>query len=97
MTRHGRWCWQSIVALIAVTLGMGLSRSADAQNYKVIAPRIDGAQYKILSGQVAAILRNAAAPSAAELKQLDDFFKGAHYPLMTNVDPAALGQLATKR
>ncbi len=97
MTRHGRWCWQSIVTLIAVIFGVSMTRAVDAQDFKVIPPRIDGAQYKVLSGQVATILRDPAAPGAAQLKQLDDFFKGAHYPLMTNVDPEALGQLATKR
>lgn len=57
MTRHGRWCWQSIVALVAVTLGMGPSRSSDAQNFKVIPPRLNKAQANVLGGQVAAILR----------------------------------------
>jgi hypothetical protein len=97
MTRHGRWCWQSIVALIAIAVCVSMTRSADAQDFKVIAPRIDGAQVKVLSGQVATILRDPAAPGAPQLKQLDDFFKGALYPSMTNIDPEALGQLATKR
>jgi hypothetical protein len=51
----------------------------------------------VLGGQVATILRDAQAPNAAALKQLDDFFMGHFYPLMTDTDPLALGQLAEKR
>jgi hypothetical protein len=97
MTRHGRWCWQSIVALVAVAVCWGASQRVDAQDFKVIPPRINGAQVNVLGGQVATILRNAGAPSAAELKQLDDFFKGALFPSMTLIDPEALGQLGKKR
>jgi hypothetical protein len=97
MDRNGRTHWRSIFAAIAL---VGLSWEAppaSAQGYKVIQPRINEAQAKVLSGQVATILRDAAAPNAAALKQLDDYFMGRVFPAMTDVDPVALGQLGEKR
>jgi hypothetical protein len=62
MTRHvrlcwGRLCWQSIVVAIAVVAFSGAQRVA-AQNFKVLAPTVNEAQARVLSGQVANALRN---------------------------------------
>src|SRR5687767_14726746 len=84
MTRHGRLCWQSIVAAVVVTIGFSGAQPVSGQNYKVLAPSVNEGQAKALSGQVANALRNAAAPDAATQKQLDDFFKGFLYPSMTS-------------
>jgi hypothetical protein len=97
MTRHGRLCWQSIVAAVVVAIGFSGSQPVSGQNYRVLAPSVNEAQAKALSGQVANALRNAAAPDAATQKQLDEYFKGRIYPLMTSTDPAQLGQLAETR
>ncbi len=97
MKRHGHFWRQSIVAAAALLLSAGAMRPAVGQHYKVIAPRVNEAQSKVLSGQVATILRNASPPGAAEIKLLDDYFKGSYYPLMTSIDAVALGELSVKR
>lgn len=97
MKRHGHLWWQSIVTAVALILSVGAMRPALGQNYKVIPPRVNEAQAKVLGGQVATILRNAAGPDAAAIKLLDDYFKGSYYPLMTSIDAEALGELAVKR
>lgn len=96
MTLHGRLCWQSVVAALAV-VAAAHSQPAAGQNYKVIEPRVNEAQAKVLGGQVATILRDPAAPAGAANKQLDDFFKGYLYSSMTSTDPIQLGLLAEKR
>jgi hypothetical protein len=97
MTRHGRLCWKSIVVAVVVAVGFSGAERAVGQNFKVLAPTVNDTQAKVLGGQVANALRNAAAPDAAAQKQLDDFFKGYLYPSMSSAEPAQLGQLAEKR
>jgi hypothetical protein len=90
--------WRSIsILLLTLAVGVLSAPVADAQNWKVIPPRVNPAQVNILRGQVATILRADAAPNPAAIKQLDDYFKGYLYPSMTDIDPLALGALSKKR
>lgn len=103
MTHTGRSRWQSIFTLAIFALALlvalgGVVRSALAQNYLTLKPRIELAQARALSGRVATILRDTNAPGTEETKVLDDFFMKYLFLSMTAYDPPeALGQLATSR
>jgi hypothetical protein len=96
MTRSGRRC-RSIAAWALVACLALACRSAVAQQYASIEPKVKGAEANMLGGKVATILRDAAGPNDAAKKDLDQFFKGYLYPLMTSVDPVQLGKLGQNR
>jgi hypothetical protein len=86
-----------ILAALAI-VAAACSTAAQAQDYRVAPARVNLAQAKTLSGQVATIIRDAQAPNAASQKVLQDFFIGYLFPSLTVYeDPVALGELAEKR
>jgi hypothetical protein len=65
--------------------------------YSVIPVKVTEAESKVLSGKVASILRDAQAPNAAAIKELDKYFKFYMFSAMTSTDPVKLGELGATR
>jgi hypothetical protein len=100
MSKRFRQPAVGLVALLpSIVLATSLLRlsEAHAQSYTVNTPKLTDAQVGQLQSKVANIMRQTGAPSAADLKALDDYFLGYFFDDMTNASPAKLGQLAETR
>ena len=98
-----RQFWQSaahlsrrmhLVVLAAVVLAALNGAPAEAQGYKQLNADAAAGQ---LRGKAGAAVRQAGAPTPAQLADIDKFFNSYYFPTMTNTDPAQLGALAKLR
>jgi len=92
-----RWSAVALMLLLSI-LDLPGAHRADAQQYKTIPAnaRISAKAAKALRGKVSQALRNPSA-LAANRGAIDDYFKRYYFPIMTDTDPASLGQLAKLR
>jgi hypothetical protein len=82
----------------AVLMASVQAAPAWAQGYRQLTPGVAAAAAPALRGKATNVLRNAAAPTPADLKTLDQYFMGYYFPAMTQFsDPSQLGALAKLR
>lgn len=104
MAKFGRLCvrvrWtRRATAAFILGMSIGVPSPPPVRAQKAPAPAAAAAApvpVAALKPKAGAILRNAQAPSAEDLKILDQFFN-AEYTAMTKPDAAQLSQLAKKR
>lgn len=94
--RRGPWLAAGLAA-VAAAISMSMTAPAAAQDYKTLTPRLADKDAKQLEGKVQSTLHQAAAPSDAAKKEIDDYFMGYFFPKMTSTDVDQLGTLAESR
>jgi hypothetical protein len=86
-----------VVAMAALVASVHAPLCARGQGYKQLSPTVAAAAASALRGKATTVLRNATAPTPADLKTLDEYFIGYYFPAMTRYDAAQLGGLAKLR